>query len=64
MLEERVARAERAFNQRGERKYCMSISIGTELFDPKDPVYLDVLLARADERMYARKVARKKERTG
>lgn len=62
MLEERVVRAERAFNQREERPYLMSLSIGTELFDPGLPSSLEELLARADERMYARKVARKKDR--
>lgn len=64
LLEERVARAERAFNQRGERDYRMSLSLGIELFDPRDPVSLDVLLARADERMYARKQARKQKPEG
>jgi diguanylate cyclase (GGDEF)-like protein len=62
MLEERVARAERTFNQDGDRPFHLSLSIGTELFDPKAPVALDELLARADERMYARKMERKRER--
>jgi len=58
-LEARLAEAEHQFNATTDRRYELSLSIGTEVFDPSCPDTLDDLLARADERMYERKLARK-----
>ncbi|RYZ61359.1 MAG: sensor domain-containing diguanylate cyclase, partial [Proteobacteria bacterium] len=62
LIEQRVVHAVDAFNARAERAYRMSVSLGTELFDPSSQDTLESLLARADERMYARKQALKRSR--
>jgi diguanylate cyclase (GGDEF)-like protein len=41
------------------RRYPLSISVGTALFDPEHPVSIDALLTRADTMMYAQKSKRK-----
>jgi len=42
-------------NAREDRKYRISISIGTSYFDPGSPSSIDDLMTRADERMYEHK---------
>jgi len=45
----------RAHNERRERPFLLSLSVGTASFDPKAPCDLDELLARADAAMYEQK---------
>jgi diguanylate cyclase (GGDEF)-like protein/PAS domain S-box-containing protein len=43
------------FNQKGERSFHLSLSIGLAGYDPDQPASIDQLLAEADRRMYEQK---------
>ncbi|NIO17280.1 MAG: diguanylate cyclase [Deltaproteobacteria bacterium] len=47
-------------NGRPDRKYTVSLSIGTARYNPKTPCTIDDLLGRADELMYREKRSKKK----
>jgi diguanylate cyclase (GGDEF)-like protein len=49
------------YNAKGERRYTLSISVGTTHFDPEHPVSIDELLSKADALMYAQKRKRNKQ---
>ncbi len=59
-LEEHI----RAYNEKEERPYDLSISIGVVHFDPDRPSSLDELLASADELMYRDKLRQQFEKAG
>ena len=44
-----------ACNARGDRRYKLSLSVGTARYDPEYPCSIDELLAQADRAMYERK---------
>jgi len=44
-----------ARNARGDRRYKLSLSVGTARYDPESPCSIDELLARADRLMYEQK---------
>jgi diguanylate cyclase (GGDEF)-like protein/PAS domain S-box-containing protein len=54
-FETRLRDAIRTHNERGERAYRVSISIGTARWDPDDPKSIEALLKDADTAMYAQK---------
>lgn len=47
-------------NERNNRKYELSVSIGIIYYDPKSPCTIDELLAQVDELMYKQKKRKKK----
>jgi len=51
----------REFNDRQERPYRISLSIGAAVFSPDDPCSIDELLSRADQMMYRNKNLKKSE---
>lgn len=55
----RMNAAAEALNRSGERKYEIRYSVGEACFDPKSDETLEGLVARADAKMYANKLARK-----
>jgi len=48
------------FNSKGLRPYKISLSVGTAIYDPTEPISLEDLIQKADELMYEEK-RRKKE---
>ena len=50
-LQEAIAR----HNGGSDRPYTLSISVGTEIYDPQEPKPLEQLMAEADKKMYAQK---------
>jgi GGDEF domain-containing protein len=50
-LNERI----RSYNDLPDRRYQISMSIGTVIYDPSTPCTLDELLSRADTLMYKQK---------
>ena len=48
------------FNTRESRKYMLSMSWGTAIFDPKSPISMDELMSSADKLMYTQKRAKQK----
>jgi diguanylate cyclase (GGDEF)-like protein len=50
----------KAYDDKGPRRYQLSISVGTAQFNPENPISIDELLSKADALMYAQK--RKKSR--
>ena len=54
-LQEKLAEA----NQRPDRSYRLSLSIGPAMFDHQQPLSLDALIAQADAELYARKRTRR-----
>jgi len=48
------------FNAKELRKYILSMSWGTAIFDPKSPISMDELMSSADKLMYAQKRAKQK----
>jgi two-component system cell cycle response regulator len=49
------------YNVGGSRRFRLSVSVGTALFDPENPVSIDELLTRADTLMYRQKKRRKEK---
>lgn len=47
------------YNAEKEREYKLSMSIGTAVYDPEEPVSIDDLLAKADRSMYEHKRQKK-----
>ena len=47
----------------GERRYTLSVSVGTSRFDPRNSASLDDLLANADNAMYEEKRSRNRGRS-
>jgi diguanylate cyclase (GGDEF)-like protein len=48
-----------AHNQANPNRYRLDFSVGSTLYDPKQPCRLDQLISRADERMYIEKTKKK-----
>lgn len=48
-----------AYNKNSDKRYKLSFSIGTAIYDPKSPISRDELMARADEAMYEQKASLK-----
>lgn len=48
------------FNTRESRKYMLSMSWGTAIFDPKSPISMDELMSSADKLMYTQKRTKQK----
>ncbi|MFO7665331.1 MAG: diguanylate cyclase [Desulfobacterales bacterium] len=48
------------FNTKELRKYMISMSWGTAIFDPKSPISMDELMSSADKLMYIQKRAKQK----
>jgi len=46
------------YNESGSRRYKLSMSWGTSVYDPEFPIAIDELMAAADELMYANKKAK------
>ncbi|WP_165878452.1 hypothetical protein [Natranaerovirga pectinivora] len=40
------------YKQQADRAYLLSISVGTEMWRFEDPMDIDTLLMKADEKMY------------
>ena len=59
----RVDATAEALNRSGERPYNVRYSVGEALFDPTSDETLEGLVARADAKMYANKLARKTSNT-
>jgi diguanylate cyclase (GGDEF)-like protein len=55
LLTDRLDRNTRAFNEKSQRPYRVSISVGVSLWDPAKPRSIEDLLAEADARMYEAK---------
>jgi diguanylate cyclase (GGDEF)-like protein len=61
---ERLQKNIHKHNERPDRDYLLSLSIGTAHADPKDARPIDDLLDEADDRMYDQKRQRRRERNG
>ena len=57
---ERLHKTLRLFNEKTERGYKLSLSMGVVAYDPEQPVSIETLLARADSLMYEEKQGKKK----
>jgi diguanylate cyclase (GGDEF)-like protein/PAS domain S-box-containing protein len=51
--------AQNMVQDRGERRYALSLSCGVAKFDPPQPCSLEELISRADQQMYLQKKSRK-----
>ena len=58
---ERLHKNLRLFNEKTERGYKLSLSMGVVAYDPEQPVSIETLLARADNLMYEEKQGKKKK---
>lgn len=63
-LVERLEGAVRTANERPDRTYELSVSVGATVFEPANPQTLDDLLVEADRRMYLTKRSRREDTTG
>jgi diguanylate cyclase (GGDEF)-like protein/PAS domain S-box-containing protein len=52
---DRLQEAITRHNAEADRPYTLSISVGTEIYDPQEPKTLDQLMAEADKKMYEQK---------
>jgi diguanylate cyclase (GGDEF)-like protein/PAS domain S-box-containing protein len=52
---DRLQEAITRHNEGTDRSYTLSISVGTEIYDPQEPKNLDQLMAEADKKMYEQK---------
>jgi PleD family two-component response regulator len=59
VLTNRIQAALEVRNQRGDRPYQLTLSMGIALYDPEAPSTVSELIAQADGLMYQRKQARK-----
>jgi diguanylate cyclase (GGDEF)-like protein/PAS domain S-box-containing protein len=59
ILTDRIRDALEAHNQKANRPYKLSLSIGIVRYDPETPCTMSELIAQADALMYAQKQARK-----
>ena len=57
---ERLHKTLRLFNEKTERGYKLSLSMGVVAYDPEQPVSIETLLAQADSLMYEEKLGKKK----
>ena len=48
------------FNEKTDRNYGLSLSMGVVAYDPEHPVSIETLLARADHLMYEEKQGKRK----
>jgi diguanylate cyclase (GGDEF)-like protein/PAS domain S-box-containing protein len=55
MLTKRLQNWLERFNQKGERPFQLSLSIGSARYNPNEPLTIDQLIAEADKVMYAQK---------
>ena len=58
---ERLRKNLRLFNEKTERGYHLSLSMGVVAYDPEQPVSIETLLARADNLMYEEKQGKKRK---
>jgi diguanylate cyclase (GGDEF)-like protein len=61
VLNQRLREKIEVFNARPNRKYVLSLSLGTARYDPEKPCSIQDLINRADKRMYQDKLARKRQ---
>jgi GGDEF domain-containing protein len=60
MFIERVRKNLDLFNEKTNRLYKISLSLGAVAYDPGHPLSIDTLLAQADNLMYQEKQQKKK----
>jgi diguanylate cyclase (GGDEF)-like protein/PAS domain S-box-containing protein len=58
VISDRLQEAITRHNEGTDRSYTLSISVGTEIYDPQEPKTLDQLMAEADKKMYEQKKAK------
>ncbi|MBD2387892.1 sensor domain-containing diguanylate cyclase [Cylindrospermum sp. FACHB-282] len=61
-IQERLQAAIDQFNQTQQQPFQMSMSIGVQSYDPKEPISLDDLITLADIQMYQQKRAKRANR--
>ncbi|MGA7120609.1 MAG: diguanylate cyclase [Polyangiaceae bacterium] len=64
VLRGRLQSALDEFNERSDRPYRLSMSVGLSQQDPTDPVSLEALVEQADKRMYEEKASHRRRYSG